>query len=103
MKNNMTPNEIREIILATQNEDGGKGRLFTITFRKKDGTLREMRARLGMKRNLTGKGQSYDPSKFNLITAWEADNGYRNIPLDRVVSLFVPDNSKHLRLAVNNG
>lgn len=109
---NMTPDQIREIIAATQHEDGGKGRLFTVTFVRrtdskdgsaKAGDLRTMRARLGMKRNLKGKGLRFDPAAKQLVTAWEAGNGYRHIPLDSIVSLFVPDNSKHLRLAVNNG
>jgi hypothetical protein len=94
----MTPQEIRDEILRTQSEDGGKGRLFTVTFRKRTtGELRVMRARLGMKKGLTGRGQSYNPADYNLITAREAGGGYRNIPLDAIISLKVPDGSKHLR------
>ena len=100
---------IRAIIEATQHEDGGKGRAFEVTFRRrtdkkvagvvvaKAGDVRVMRARLGMKRNLTGKGQNYNPADYQLVTAWELNNQYRNIPLDTIVSLRVPDNSKHLK------
>lgn len=104
----MTTEEIRATIEATQHEEGGKGRAFEVTFRRrtdkkvggvlvaKAGDIRVMRARLGMKRNLTGKGQAYNPSDYQLVTAWELNNQYRNIPLDTIIALRVPDSSKHL-------
>jgi hypothetical protein len=93
----MTVEQIRKIIETTQDENGGMGRAFEVTFRKRTtGEIRVMRARLGMKRNLTGKGQPYNPADKQLVTAWELGKHYRNIPLDGIISLRVPDSSKHL-------
>jgi hypothetical protein len=110
----MTPEEIRKVIESTKHEDDGKGRMFEVTFRRRndsrDGTakagdIRVLRGRLGMKYAITdegkvkkvnGKGMSYEPKSYDLMTVREANGGFRSIPLDTVVSLRVPDNSKHL-------
>jgi hypothetical protein len=89
--------KIRELILSTQEEPGKPGHLFEVTFYKKDGTRRTMRARLGVSKHVTGKGMAYDPDKYNLQPVWEGNNDYRMIPLDRLVSLRIPDGSKHLK------
>jgi hypothetical protein len=93
----MNIDEIRNAILATHPNPDTKGRAFQVTFYKTTGERRTMRARLGMKVGLTGRGQSYDPADHDLITVWELNNNYRNIPLGRLVSLRVPDRHKHLR------
>lgn len=36
------------------------GKFFTVTFIKKDGTIRKMNARLGVTKGLTGKGMAYN-------------------------------------------
>lgn len=96
----MTPEEIRNAIKATD------GRMFEVVFRKRTtGEIRVLRGRTGQMQardpekglvRVNGKGQSYDPVAKNLLTVREASGGFRNIPLDAVISLRVPDNSKHL-------
>lgn len=48
-----------------------KGRFFSVKFVKKNGEVREMNARLGVKKGVTGKGQSYNPAEHDLITAFD--------------------------------
>lgn len=84
----MNITKLLRIIRSTQPVAGEKGHLFTVSFIKKDGTPRTMRARLGMQRDLTGDGMAYNPADFRLLTVWSADSqGYRNIPLDRVTEV----------------
>lgn len=89
--------KIRETILGTRTDPNRIGRAFRVEFVKSDGTHRTMRARLGVKRNLSGVGMAYDPADYDLMTVWELGNNYRNIPLGRVTSLKVPDGHKHLK------
>lgn len=96
----MEINKIREAILGTRTDPSRKGRAFEVSFIKSDGSPRRMRARIGVRRGLTGAGMPYDPADYDLMTVWELNNGYRNVPLNRVTSLRVPDNSKHLREVV---
>lgn len=84
-------------IQATQTDPGKKGRAFQVRFYKVNGELRTMRARLGMRRGLTGKGLSFDPARKHLKPVWELGNGYRMVPLLRLVSLRLPDGKKHLK------
>jgi hypothetical protein len=98
---NITTEQVSALIAMTQN-GSGKGQLFTVTFHKKDGTLRTMRARLGMQRNLTGRGMSYNPASKGLVTVWSADKqGYRTVKLDKVVSLSLRDRTSHRRETFN--
>ena len=88
---------LRAAILGTRPDTSRKGRAFQVTFYKANGERRVMRARLGMVRGITGKGLSFNPSEHGLVNVWELGNGYRMVPLARVVSLRVPDRSKHLK------
>jgi hypothetical protein len=67
-----------------------KGKIFGITFVKQDNTIRNMTARLGVKKYLRG-GVSTTTSKENILTTCDMQKAkehstdvYRNIPLDRV-------------------
>ena len=63
-----------------------KGAFFTCTFRKKDGTLRKMVARTGVKKGLTGTGRTWE--KENLVTVWDIEaKGYRHINLETLSSI----------------
>ena len=63
------------------------GRFFSVTFRKKDGTIRKMVARRGVKRNLQGNPR-YNPADYNLLTVWSVgDNGYRNINMSSILEI----------------
>ena len=91
---------IRSLITGTRTDPHRIGRAFEVEFTKANGERRKMRARLGMRRNLTGRGMAYDPFEYDLMTVWELGNNYRNVPLDRITGLRVPDSSKHLRRVI---
>lgn len=93
----MTTQEIINLIKTETRPGVDKGKLFEVTFTKKDGTIRKMRCRLGVQRNLTGKGMSWNPEDRGMLTVWSADSqGYRNVNLATVTSLRLPDGHKHL-------
>ena len=48
-----------------------KGKVFVVEFIKKDGSLRRMNCRLGVKIGVTGEGMSYDPKEFDLIPVYD--------------------------------
>jgi hypothetical protein len=63
------------------------GRFFSVTFRKKDGSLRKMIARRGVKRNLQGNPR-YNPADYNLLVVWSInDEAYRSINLNTVLEV----------------
>lgn len=49
-------------VIATELINKSKGRIFTATYRKKNGELRVMNCRLGVSKGVNGKGMAYDPS-----------------------------------------
>lgn len=70
-----------EIIRAT------KGKIFSCSFIKKDGTVRNMVARLGVVKNLKG-GKNGASDKNSLITVYDMLNGgYRMINLETLQTL----------------
>jgi hypothetical protein len=65
-----------------------KGKIFTATFIKKDGTMRTMKARLGVKKGVSGVGLKYDAeSRGNLIVYDMEKKGFRTIELDSLCQL----------------
>lgn len=48
-----------------------KGKVFTATFTKKDGTVRRMNARLGVRKNVKGVGLKFKPADKGLITVFD--------------------------------
>jgi hypothetical protein len=61
------------------------GRIFTAEFTKKDGTVRKIRARLGVKKGLKGGELKYDPADFNNLIVWDLDKkDYRTIKFDNL-------------------
>lgn len=72
---------IRDAIKSTN------GQFFTAEFYKKDGTLRKMNCRVGVKKHLRG-GNSTTKGKENLITVFDTDVGeYRCINMNTIQSL----------------
>ena len=64
------------------------GKFFSVTFTKKDGTLRKMTARLGVSKGVKGVGHSYVPSDKGLITVYALDVlNFRMVTLDNVKSI----------------
>lgn len=66
------------------------GQIFSVKFIKKDGSLREMVARLGVKKHLKGGELSYNPDDYNMITAFDMQKkAYRMISIDYIQELKV--------------
>ena len=64
-------------ILATN------GKIFSVEFTKKDGTIREMHCRLGVKKHLKG-GKRLNPNKDHIIV-WDIQKkGYRTIDTNKL-------------------
>ena len=63
-----------------------EGKIFTVTFVKKDGSIRTMTARLGVKKHL--KGGECTLNREQYIIAYDMQNqGYRAINRDTILSL----------------
>jgi hypothetical protein len=57
--------EIKEVINLLGNK------IFTVSFIKKDGTIRIMNARRGVKKGVKGVGMSYNPTEKDLIVVFD--------------------------------
>jgi hypothetical protein len=58
-------------------------KIFSVVFEKKDGTLREMTCRLGVKKHLKGGELSYDPEEKNYLVVFDMQSeGYRTININ---------------------
>lgn len=65
---------------------GNNGRLFSVTFKKLDGSERNMVARLDVKKYLKGGSTLYNPaSRNNIIVFSMQDGAYRTINIDRLL------------------
>lgn len=65
---------------------GNNGRLFSVTFKKLDGSERNMVARLDVKKYLKGGSTLYNPaSRNNIIVFSMRDGAYRTINIDRLL------------------
>ncbi|SFV90183.1 hypothetical protein MNB_SV-4-1299 [hydrothermal vent metagenome] len=64
-----------------------QGRIFSATFIKKDGSIRQMIARIGVSKNQKG-GTNGASAKNNLVTVYDmAKGGYRMINLKTLLTL----------------
>ena len=64
--------------------------IFSVTFIKKDGSVRTMIARLHVKKGLNGKGMAYNPVEKGLLPVWDMQkNGFRMINLKTVTELKI--------------
>ena len=60
-------------------------KIFTVTFTKKDGTVRVMNARRGVKKGVTGVGLAYDAAEKGLITVYDMKKRqFRSVNVDTV-------------------
>lgn len=65
-----------------------KGNFFRACFLKKDGTVREMTARFGVKKHLKGGELSYDAESMNYLIVFDVEKeAYRTINLDKLIFL----------------
>lgn len=65
-----------------------KGNFFRACFIKKDGSVREMTARFGVKKHLKGGTLKYSPESLNYIVVFDIEKkAYRTINMDQLVFL----------------
>ena len=61
-------------------------RIFSVTFVKKDGSIRKMNAMRGVRKGVKGVGHSFDPSEKNLLTVYDMQIGaFRFVNLNDVL------------------
>lgn len=76
-----TNQQLKDIISGIDNT-----RMFSVTFVKKNGEVREMNCMLGVKKHLRGGEQSYDPAEHNLLTVYDlVAKDYRNINFSQLI------------------
>lgn len=64
------------------------GNFFSVSFIKKDGTLREMTARFGVKKHLKGGTLKYDPEGYGYLTVFDVKKKeYRTINVEKIICL----------------
>lgn len=67
-----------------------KGKIFSVYFKKTDGTIRHMVCRLGVKKYVTGKGMSWNPELRSKLSVFDTQkNEYRMINLDSIMGLTI--------------
>lgn len=65
-----------------------KGNFFRACFLKKDGTIREMTARFGVKKHLKGGKLGYNAEALNYIIVFDVEKeAYRTINMDKLIFL----------------
>lgn len=70
-----------------------KGKFFTVTFIKKDGSERVMNARLGVKVYLKGGELPYNPDEKGLIPVYDVKTGgYRMVNVNTIKKLKIGNN-----------
>jgi hypothetical protein len=63
-------------------------KIFTVTFVKKDGSIRVMNARRGVKKGVKGVGMSYDPFSKNLIPVYDMQKeAFRMINAETILEI----------------
>lgn len=75
-----------------------KGKIFSVQFTKKDGSLRRMVARTGVTRHLKGGERAYNPEEKGLTFVFDMQKkAYRSINLSTVTSIRI--NGKEITIA----
>jgi len=83
-----TENELNKISVIHKTIINTKGKFFTTTFIKKDGTVRTMTARTGVSKGVNGKGLKFNPTDKNLVVVYEMNkDGHRMINLETVTQI----------------
>ncbi|MCW8128942.1 MAG: hypothetical protein KIS92_01030 [Planctomycetota bacterium] len=78
----------RALIVGMQKK---KGEVFYVKFVKRENNeVRDMRCAFGIKDNLKGKGQNFDPKKLHLVTVYDMDKSeYRMVSLERLLEIRI--------------
>lgn len=67
-----------------------KGRFLTVTFVKKNGSLRTMNCRKGVYKGTTGGGLRFDPVDKNLVGVWDRPKGgHRFVTCDDIKRIHI--------------
>lgn len=89
---NVTNQQLKDIISGIDNT-----RMFSVTFVKKNGEVRDMNCMLGVKKHLRGGQQSYDPAEHNLLTVFDlVKKDYRNINLAQLIAAKIDGEVYHV-------
>lgn len=63
-------------------------KIFSVEFFKKDGTLRKMTCRLGVKKGVTGKGMAYSPNDRQMLTVYDVQKkAFRMVNLNTLIKI----------------
>ena len=77
-------------VVATELINKSKGKIFTATFRKKNGELRVMNCRIGVSKGVNGKGMNYNPSLKGLKPVFDMQKKeWRTINLESILQLNI--------------
>ena len=80
----MTRNEVLNKI------KNSNGKIFNVVFIKKDGSLRSMNCRLGVKKGITGAGLKFNPLLKGLLPVFDmAKNAFSMINLETIQKLKI--------------
>jgi hypothetical protein len=78
----------KELLLQGFIAKARTGKIFTVTFRKKDGTVRACNARLGVTKGLTGKGLAWKPTTRGMIPVYDMQKReYRMVNFNTLLSI----------------
>lgn len=67
-----------------------KGKFFSATFVKKDGKIRHMTCRVGVRKGVKGVGMSFNPKDHDLLTVFEpANDNFRMINLNTLLEATI--------------
>lgn len=63
-----------------------KGKFFRVTFDKKNGMVRDLVGRIGVRKGTSGIGMAYNPAEHNNLIVWDAAiQDYRTVRSDAIV------------------
>ena len=83
--NKSNKKQMEKIIFELIDSLVSSGKIFSANFTKADGTERTMSCRVGVQKDLKGKGLQYDRRKARNLIVWDMNaNGYRTIKTDRL-------------------
>lgn len=89
---NVTNQQLKDIISGIDNT-----RIFSVTFVKKNGEVREMNCMLGVTKHLRGGEQAYDPADYNLLTVFDVQKkDYRNINFTQLIAAKIDGEVYHV-------
>ena len=81
-------------VIAVELINKSRGRIFSVTFKKKDNTIRVMNCRLDVKKHLKGGDMAYDPTLKGLKPVFDMQKKeFRMINLETIKRLCI--NGQH--------